>query len=73
MINITQKSIAQMCGISEGHLSQVLSGVASVGKRSAMSFGKLSGRRWTDFLTMTPKQIRSTLTKAIRNKQRGKK
>ncbi len=57
----TQKEIATKCGITDAHLSQVLSGSANVGPKAAKGFEVLTGRQWTEFLTMNPKQIREAL------------
>jgi DNA-binding XRE family transcriptional regulator len=58
---VTQSEIAQQVGISEGHLSQVLSGKYEPGKNLAKKFSKFTGREWTEFLTMTPEEIRAAL------------
>jgi transcriptional regulator with XRE-family HTH domain len=61
---MTQQELAKAIGISDGHLSQVLSGRYEPGKSLARKMGQFAGREWTDFLTMTPDEIRQALMDA---------
>lgn len=61
---VKQSDIAGSLGISDSFLSQVLSGTYEVGKPTAKKMGDYTGRPWTDFLTMTPDQIRAALFEA---------
>ena len=60
----TQKEIAEKCGITDAHLSQVLSGTAKAGIKAAKGFGAFTGVHWTNFLTMTLDEIRTALFEA---------
>lgn len=61
---MTQSELAKTLGISDGHLSQVLSGIYEPGKKLAKKMGQYTGREWTDFLTMSPTEIRAALYEA---------
>jgi transcriptional regulator with XRE-family HTH domain len=61
---MTQAELAKAIGISDGHLSQVFSGKYEPGKNLAKKMSDFSGIPWTDFLTMTPDEIRQALMDA---------
>jgi transcriptional regulator with XRE-family HTH domain len=58
---MNQRKIARELGVSDAYLSQILSGVYEPSKKMAKRMAAFTGRTWTDFLTMTPAEIRAAL------------
>jgi len=57
----TQSLKARKLGISESHLSNILSGRHPIGKRTAKAIAKLTGRKWNILLAYEPKDLRKIL------------
>jgi len=68
MKTIRQTDIAKELGISDAHLSQILSGKAIPGKATCRKFGDYTGIAWTMFLVMPPEAIWAALFFAARAK-----
>lgn len=65
---IRLRDIAKLTGISNGHLSDMLTGKTGVGKQSAKKMGRLSNRPWIQFMDMDRDTMIVVLKEAAKTK-----